>query len=181
MQALLKREGITDNEFSELRQAKVNSDALVATELIAMDAVEGIISPGASALMIPGEDNLGFARRILHDRGYHEHKAAIMKPLDRFFVLLDGRTRREIDIEYRGRFFLMTILVLLLIQMILLAVLIVSHSGAGLLNRLSITAKPGSRPYLKPQISDSASPIFTAAISCSTTGGLTISDTPPVK
>ncbi len=82
---LMRQAGFTEEEFSKLAEAKANSDSLTVPEFEAMKLVE---STGPDA-----ESNRLKARMMLHDAEYHLAKAAIMKPIDEFFVLMDSRTR----------------------------------------------------------------------------------------
>lgn len=94
---LMKKNNFSEKEFKELQQAQANSDGLVKTEVIAMNAVKGNISAEATAMVHPGETHIAFAQRIMHDVQYHKYKAEIMKPLDNFFELLDKRTIGEVN------------------------------------------------------------------------------------
>lgn len=94
MQAL----GFSDEEFRYLEQAQQNSDALVALEVKAMNAVKGIfIDPNTRTYSIKGEPNLTMARELLHSDEYHREKAKIMQPIDQFFTALDKRTDAQMD------------------------------------------------------------------------------------
>lgn len=94
MQAL----GFSDEEFRYLEQAQQNSDALVALEVKAMNAVKGIfIDPNTQTYSIKGEPNLTMARELLHSDEYHKEKAKIMQPIDQFFTALDKRTDAQMD------------------------------------------------------------------------------------
>jgi len=81
---LMRQAGFTEAEFRRLNKAKRNSDGLTIPEFEAMKLVESV-GPEAAA-------NRAEASRILHDAKYHEAKAAIMKPIDEFDVLVDERT-----------------------------------------------------------------------------------------
>jgi PAS domain S-box-containing protein len=81
---LMRQAGFTEEEFRRLGKAKANSDGLTVTEFEAMKLVE---SAGPEA-----EANRAEASRTLHNARYHEAKAAIMKPIDEFDVLVDERT-----------------------------------------------------------------------------------------
>lgn len=94
MQAL----GFSDEEFRYLEQAQQNSDALVALEVKAMNAVKGIfLDPNTRTYSIKGEPNLTMARELLHSDEYHREKAKIMQPIDQFFTALDKRTDAQMD------------------------------------------------------------------------------------
>jgi methyl-accepting chemotaxis protein len=89
---LMKKAGFVEAEFAKLKEAQGNSDALVKTETIAMNAVKGLFEDGAGGFTKKGTPDPELARRLMHDQNYHKYKAQIMKPVDEFFVLLDQRT-----------------------------------------------------------------------------------------
>ena len=69
--------------------------ALTVPEFEAMKLVE---STGPEA-----EANRARASRMLHDDKYHQAKAAIMKPIDDFCVLVDQRTLATVqNAEHRA-------------------------------------------------------------------------------
>ncbi len=93
MQAL----GFSDEEFRYLEEAQQNSDALVAIEVKAMNAIKGLfIDPNTQTYTVKGEPNLAMARELLHSEQYHREKAKIMTPIDSFFSALDKRTEGEV-------------------------------------------------------------------------------------
>jgi signal transduction histidine kinase len=71
--------GVTDEELAKLAEAKANSDALTAREVAAMQLAEGGGSPAGAIQMV-------------HDDVYHQAKAAIMRPINDFYAMVDGRT-----------------------------------------------------------------------------------------
>ena len=81
---LMRQAGFSEEEFRKLAEAKANSDGLTVPEFEAMKLVE---SNGPDA-----ETNRARARAMMHDAKYHQAKAAIMKPIDDFLVLVDQRT-----------------------------------------------------------------------------------------
>lgn len=81
---LMRRTGLTDEELSKLAEAKASSDGLTALEFEAMKLAE---SSGSDA-----EANRTKARLMLHGEQYHQAKAAIIKPINEFFALMDKRT-----------------------------------------------------------------------------------------
>ncbi|MGI1988210.1 methyl-accepting chemotaxis protein [Shewanella glacialipiscicola] len=93
MQAL----GFSDEEFRYLDEAQQNSNALVAIELKAMNAVKGIfLDPNTQAYTVKGDPNIVMARELLHSEQYHKEKVKIMTPIDSFFSALDKRTEGEV-------------------------------------------------------------------------------------
>jgi methyl-accepting chemotaxis protein len=96
LQDLMKQAGFTDTEFAKLREAQANSDALVKTEVIAMNAVKGLFDDGKGNFAVRGPPNQAMARELMHSPAYHQYKAQIMKPVDEFFVLLEQRTSKAV-------------------------------------------------------------------------------------
>ncbi len=98
LQQLMEEEGFTAGEFAKLREAQANSDGLVRTETIAMNAVKGLFDDGQGHYTKKGDPDLELARQLMHSREYHLEKAKIMKPIEEFFVLLDQRTGNEVQL-----------------------------------------------------------------------------------
>ncbi|HJU99063.1 MAG TPA: methyl-accepting chemotaxis protein [Burkholderiaceae bacterium] len=93
---LMKQAGFTDQELGKLAEAQANSDGLVRTETVAMNAVKGLYDDGGGHYTKKGAPDLELARRITHDAAYHENKARIMKPVNEFLAMLDQRTGDEV-------------------------------------------------------------------------------------
>ena len=85
---LMRRAGITEEEFSQLERAKQNSDALTAIEFAAMALVE---TPGPNM-----PERRQMASQMLHDGVYEQAKLDIMRPIATFHELMDQRTRNEV-------------------------------------------------------------------------------------
>ena len=85
LRQLMRDADFTEVEFALLDESQANSDALVAREEMAMDAVKQ-----------GGEANMAKARTLTHDSVCHTEKAKIMDPIDRFFVILDDRTQAKV-------------------------------------------------------------------------------------
>ncbi len=81
---LMRQAGFADEEFRKLGEATANSDELTRLEVAAMKRVEST-GPNAEADRAKG-------RLMLFDDHYHQAKAAIMKPMDEVFVMVDQRT-----------------------------------------------------------------------------------------
>ncbi len=96
LKELMKEAGFTEAEFAKLTEAENNSNGLVNTEVIAMDAVKGKVSKEAENMILEGENIEEFARRIMFDDDYHQNKGKIMKPVDEFFRLLGERTEANV-------------------------------------------------------------------------------------
>jgi signal transduction histidine kinase/CheY-like chemotaxis protein/HPt (histidine-containing phosphotransfer) domain-containing protein len=92
LQKLMKDLGFNEAEFTKLQEAQALSDAMVLTEEIAMNAVKGLFDDGTGRLTQQGQPDQKLAIRLMFDKSYHGHKAAISEPIDEFFKMLDDRT-----------------------------------------------------------------------------------------
>lgn len=88
----MKRLGFTATELAKLREAESQSNELVQSERVAFNAMKGVFQDSTGQFNLKGAPDSELARRILHDEKYHQAKAAIMKPLNEFYGLLDART-----------------------------------------------------------------------------------------
>jgi diguanylate cyclase (GGDEF)-like protein/PAS domain S-box-containing protein len=86
---LMQRSGFTDLEFDKMQESKALSDNLTELEFGAMKLVEAKDHPNI-------ESARAKAIQMLHDENYHQAKAAIMKPIDEFYHLVDARTQAAI-------------------------------------------------------------------------------------
>jgi methyl-accepting chemotaxis protein len=96
LQDLMHHVGFSDNEFAKLKQAQDVSDALVKTEVVAMNAVKGLFDNGHGNFERTAAPDPDMARRIMHDPAYHKNKASIMVPLNEFLSMLDVRTANAV-------------------------------------------------------------------------------------
>ena len=94
---MMKAAGFSEAEFAKLNEAKANSDGLVKTETIAMNAVKGRFDDGQGGFSKTAEPDLELARRLMHDSAYHAEKARIMKPVDAFYRLMEQRTEGAVQ------------------------------------------------------------------------------------
>ncbi len=97
LQKLMEKRGFTEEEFDKLKQAQNNSDGLVTTETIAMNAVKGLYDDGKGNYVKKGEPDPEMAIKIMHDEQYHKYKASIMGPIDDFLKMLDNRTKTTVE------------------------------------------------------------------------------------
>ena len=100
LRTLMERQGFTPQEFAKLQEAEDNSNALVSTETVAMNAMKGRFDDGAGGFTKFGPPDPELAQRIMHDRKYHADKALIMGPIGEFEAMLDERTE-EATVRYR--------------------------------------------------------------------------------
>ncbi len=98
---LMKDAEFTETEFTLLQETEYESNELVALENRAMNAMVGIFEDriGDETRGVPDHD---MARSLLHGEQYHQAKAKIMNPLDKFFAAIDHRTAGEIAV-YRDK------------------------------------------------------------------------------
>ncbi|MCC7701933.1 HAMP domain-containing protein [Janthinobacterium sp. GW460P] len=99
---LMRKAGFSEQEFAKLREAQANSDGLVKTEVIAMNAVKGRFDDGNGNFTKTGPPDLEMARTIMHDAAYHSNKAKIMQPVNEFLTLLDQRTSAAVQTAMSG-------------------------------------------------------------------------------
>ncbi|MDQ3622217.1 MAG: ATP-binding protein, partial [Verrucomicrobiota bacterium] len=92
LHTLMREIGFTEQEFSKLRAAQAESDALVKTEETAMHAVKGLFRDATGAFSVHREADPAAARRMMFDSAYYSHKARIMQSIDGCEVLLNTRT-----------------------------------------------------------------------------------------
>ena len=102
LEELLQRAGISADEINLLRRAKTESDELAQIEERAMNALEGRFPDAEGAYTATGEPDPALARDLLHGEEYHRAKAAIMEPIDDFYLLVESRTTTNIR-RLRGR------------------------------------------------------------------------------
>ncbi|WED23768.1 hypothetical protein L3Q72_21260 [Vibrio sp. JC009] len=98
---LMVHAGFTLREFAMLKEAQDNSDALVETETVAMNAVKGLYNDGFGNYVIEGKADIEMATSIMHDEKYHQDKASIMSPLNDFLTDLDMRTIETVEEKKR--------------------------------------------------------------------------------
>jgi two-component system sensor histidine kinase/response regulator len=102
---LMQDAGFTDEEFKKLALAKANSDQLSSTEFEAFQLMEET-GPAAQA-------SHEKARAMMHDERYHAAKAAIMKPINEFYGLMERRTNDAVQ-EAQTKATMLRIVVILL-------------------------------------------------------------------
>ncbi|WP_279340945.1 methyl-accepting chemotaxis protein [Janthinobacterium sp. 78] len=99
---LMRKAGFSEQEFAKLQEAQTNSDGLVKTEVIAMNAVKGLFDDGSGNFTKKGPPDLEMARTIMHDAQYHRNKGKIMQPVNEFLTLLDQRTSAAVQTATGG-------------------------------------------------------------------------------
>lgn len=117
LQTLMEQLGFSQEEFAKLKEAENNSNGLVATETIAMNAVKGLFDEGTGKFLKKDTPDFEQAKKLMHDEQYHREKAKIMKPIDEFLVLLDKRTKAEVEqkMVYAERLLFLTLFVIIVL------------------------------------------------------------------
>jgi methyl-accepting chemotaxis protein len=101
LRTLMQQQGFTQAEFAKLKESEDNSNALVTTETIAMNAVKGLFADGQGGFTKQGDPDPELARRLMHDPQYHADKAAIMEPIRQFEQMIDQRTQDAVQAARR--------------------------------------------------------------------------------
>ncbi len=146
LDALMKQAGFSEQEFAKLKEAQDNSNALVKTEVIAMNAVKGLFDDGTGRFVEKDGPDMDMARQLVHSKDYHRYKAQIMKPVDTFFTLLDQRTQQAVAAaEAASRNAFIAAAALLLLSVLAVA------AGLGLLYR-RLSRQLGAEPAAAQQL-----------------------------
>ncbi|HEX5841858.1 MAG TPA: response regulator, partial [Pseudomonas sp.] len=96
---LMRREGLSDEEFALLREAQNNSDQLVNLERQAFAAMKGLFIDGQGNFSVKGPADRDMALGLLYGERYLNEKARIMAPLKRFKTALEQRTEAELRLQ----------------------------------------------------------------------------------
>jgi len=91
---LIRAAGSPEGELRKLAEAKVNSDGLTEIEFAAMKLVETGGPDGHAAR--------ARALQMMHDASYHRAKAAIMRPINEAYALMDQRTADAVGLADRS-------------------------------------------------------------------------------
>ncbi len=127
LRRLMEDIGFTDEELGQLNEAEDNSNALVATEVAAFQAMNGRFTAEPDGTSRNRDDYVRtappdqkFAIRIMHDDKYHQDKQRIMVPITEAERMVTQRTRVEVErLATRSRFLigLSTVVGLLLVAL----------------------------------------------------------------
>ncbi len=94
---IMKDLGFTAEEFELLNEAQAKSNALVATEVKAMNAVKGLFDDGSGHYIKGAGPDMSLARNLMFNQTYHQYIKEIMNPVNQFFSRLDNRTQAACD------------------------------------------------------------------------------------
>ncbi|MBD1558032.1 methyl-accepting chemotaxis protein [Vibrio sp. S9_S30] len=152
IQQRMKDLGFSDKEFSLLKEAQNNSDALVNLEVKAMNAVKGIfLDPSSGQYTVKGDPDKAMAAELLHSKKYHTEKAKIMKPIDGFFSELEARTYQYVQNDFGALQSAVSITLALMAVMLVVSVIgfmmvnrAVTKPVTTLSNQLSAIASSGN-------------------------------------
>lgn len=88
---LMQQYGVTAEELALIEKGNALSDALIALETEAMNAVKGLFKDSNGKYSIKGEPDMEKARGLVFGAEYNNEAAKIMEPLNEFLVKLDKR------------------------------------------------------------------------------------------
>lgn len=89
---LMKQYGITTEELALVEKGNALSNALIALETEAMNAVKGIFKDNEGNYTVKGEPDMERARNLVFGSAYNAETVKIMAPLNEFLLALDKRT-----------------------------------------------------------------------------------------
>ncbi|QKF63015.1 MCP-domain signal transduction protein [Campylobacter mucosalis] len=93
LKELMRNEGFTDEEFKKLSEADSRSNTLVGLEVKAFDIIKNLKDKPS----YEKDQILKTALNLVNGKEYHTQKAQIMEPLDEFFVLVENRTKEQVN------------------------------------------------------------------------------------
>jgi methyl-accepting chemotaxis protein len=119
---LMVQAGFTEAELGKLQEAQNNSDKLVQTETIAMNAVKGLFDDGTGHFTVKKEPDLAMASRLMNDASYHAEKAKIMKPIDEAFKMVDDRTNQTVNNYVQESNLILYLIIGLIVVLVVVAI-----------------------------------------------------------
>jgi methyl-accepting chemotaxis protein len=132
LRRLMEDIGFSADELGKLNEAEDNSNALVATEVAAFQAMLGRFTaqPGGTSRDLEdytrtAPPDQAFAIRIMHDTKYHQDKDRIMGPIAESERMVVNRTLAEVErLTQRSR---KLILIGAVIGLVLVAIVVLAH------------------------------------------------------
>jgi methyl-accepting chemotaxis protein len=97
LEKIMEELGFTEAEFGKLKEAAKNSNDLVWTETIAMNAVKGLFHDNNKEFTIKKDPDFELARELMFNEQYHKYVGEIMAPINDFFVMLDTRSKADVE------------------------------------------------------------------------------------
>ena len=95
---LMVKQGFTSDELAKLDLAKKNSDGLIKTETIAMNAVKGLFDDGSGNFTLKKTPDFKLANDLMNNQEYYNTKAEIMRPIDDFYKMFQERTGNAVSV-----------------------------------------------------------------------------------
>lgn len=130
LRKLMDDVGFTSEEFGLMQNSETESNYLAKTiEREAIQAVEGRFKDATGQYTIEGDPDLETARRLLYSDEYHESKAAIMRPIEKFLAAVDKRTEASVAKQERMRSMLELPLILAIAASVLLGIIAIVRMG----------------------------------------------------
>ncbi len=127
---LMKAEGFTNKEFALMLNSETNSEYLADTiEREAIEAVKGNFKDETGQYTVQGEPDMETARRLLYSDKYHESKAEVMRPIEKFLAAIDERTAASVAEQERIRSMLELPLILAIAASVLLGIISIVRMG----------------------------------------------------
>ncbi len=142
---MMKHLGLSRRELAKLEEAKKNSDDLTKLEKIAFGAMKGFFEDASGNLTLERAPDQAFARRILHGEEYHKAKGSIMRPIREFMILVEQRTRGEVEAIRETVVFYQGVVSLLVVATILFSVFAFLHLRRRVINPVLSLAKTATR------------------------------------
>ena len=120
---LMRQYGVTTDEFALVEKGNQLSDALIALETEAMNAVKGIYKDAKGDYTVKGEPDMDRARELVFGPAYNAETEKIMAPLNEFFAALEKRTSAQVAasierVDHNGLFLCFALALTLLLSLI---------------------------------------------------------------
>ena len=120
---LMRQYGVTTDEFALVEKGNQLSDALIALETEAMNAVKGIYKDAKGDYTVKGEPDMERARELVFGPAYNAETEKIMAPLNEFFAALEKRTSAQVAasierVDRNGLFLCFALALTLLLSLI---------------------------------------------------------------
>ena len=130
LRTLMRNEGFTQEEFKLMQNSETNSVHLQETiEQEATKAVQGRFKDETGQYSIQGAPDMETARRLLYSDEYHDIKAEIMRPIEKFLAAIDQRTAASVAEQERIRSMLELPLILAIAASVLLGIVSIVRMG----------------------------------------------------
>jgi methyl-accepting chemotaxis protein len=100
---LLRKYGITDEEFAHVDQANDYSENLVVLEIEAMSAVKGLYQDAYGEYTVEGEPDMELARNLVFGDAYWLEVGKIMSEIDKFQYKVNERTEKAMKKAEAGQ------------------------------------------------------------------------------